>query len=135
MNTNHAMQCYNCRTNITPLWRRGENGKYLCNACGLYFKIHRMNRPHTMKSESFRHRQRMRKNDLYDDYQGQMMNKMRYEDREYGYQPIIDTICLFNENGCDDWCKVHCETTRYKRLMAHREKMAAEALIMLSRIQ
>ena len=32
--------CANCKTNTTTLWRRNQNGEPVCNACGLYFKLH-----------------------------------------------------------------------------------------------
>ena len=41
---NEATVCVNCSTTETPLWRRGQNGESLCNACGLYLKQHSRNR-------------------------------------------------------------------------------------------
>lgn len=44
--------CSNCRTTNTPSWRRGGNGKtLLCNACGLYQKLHNRSRPFSINSE------------------------------------------------------------------------------------
>ncbi|EEB17939.1 endothelial transcription factor GATA-2, putative, partial [Pediculus humanus corporis] len=43
--------CANCKTTTTTLWRRNQNGEPVCNACGLYYKLHNVNRPLTMKKE------------------------------------------------------------------------------------
>lgn len=37
--------CANCLTKETPLWRRVASGETVCNACGLYYKIHQAHRP------------------------------------------------------------------------------------------
>ncbi|XP_023227754.1 transcription factor GATA-3-like isoform X4 [Centruroides sculpturatus] len=50
--------CANCKTTTTTLWRRNQNGEPVCNACGLYFKLHNVNRPLTMKKEGIQTRNR-----------------------------------------------------------------------------
>ncbi|KAF3859797.1 hypothetical protein F7725_000052 [Dissostichus mawsoni] len=32
--------CTNCHTSTTTLWRRNADGEPVCNACGLYMKLH-----------------------------------------------------------------------------------------------
>ncbi|KAI7864137.1 hypothetical protein BDF14DRAFT_1998002 [Spinellus fusiger] len=51
-------QCTNCRTSTTPLWRRDVEGRPLCNACGLYLKLHNEKRPLSMKTNIIKKRQR-----------------------------------------------------------------------------
>ncbi|KAI9262743.1 hypothetical protein BY458DRAFT_411674, partial [Sporodiniella umbellata] len=36
--------CDNCQTSSTPFWREWES-QILCNACGLYLKLHNHHRP------------------------------------------------------------------------------------------
>ncbi|KAJ1921199.1 GATA type transcriptional activator of nitrogen-regulated proteins [Mycoemilia scoparia] len=50
--------CYNCGTDYTPLWRRDEEGHTICNACGLYYKLHNIHRPVSMKREVIKRRKR-----------------------------------------------------------------------------
>lgn len=50
--------CSNCTTTKTPLWRRDPDGKPLCNACGLFLKLHGVLRPPTMKNENIKRRNR-----------------------------------------------------------------------------
>lgn len=37
--------CANCQTTTTTLWRRNANGDPVCNACGLYYKLHNVSLP------------------------------------------------------------------------------------------
>ncbi|CAH8567705.1 unnamed protein product [Schistosoma rodhaini] len=50
--------CANCRTSHTTLWRRNQQGDSVCNACGLYYKLHHINRPLSMKKEVIQTRNR-----------------------------------------------------------------------------
>eukprot|EP00794_Sanderia_malayensis_P007239 gene7239-8047_t len=50
--------CSNCKTTETTLWRRDSEGKPVCNSCGLYYKLHKVNRPLAMKKNVIQKRNR-----------------------------------------------------------------------------
>ncbi|KAI8577778.1 hypothetical protein K450DRAFT_164677, partial [Umbelopsis ramanniana AG] len=57
--TNDSLVCANCQTTTTPLWRRDEANNTICNACGLYYKLHNVHRPVTMKRSTIKRRKRV----------------------------------------------------------------------------
>ncbi|KAI8390366.1 hypothetical protein BD560DRAFT_380739 [Blakeslea trispora] len=59
VNRHTALICANCRTTTTPLWRRDEAGNTICNACGLYYKLHNVHRPVSMKRSVIKRRKRI----------------------------------------------------------------------------
>lgn len=52
------IQCTNCATTTTPLWRRNPEGHSLCNACGLFLKLHGVVRPLSLKTDVIKKRNR-----------------------------------------------------------------------------
>lgn len=50
--------CANCGTSTTPLWRKDREGRIICNACGLYYKLHNSHRPVTMRMDAIKRRAR-----------------------------------------------------------------------------
>nr|CAA07052.1 nitrogen response regulator [Metarhizium anisopliae] len=50
--------CTNCFTQTTPLWRRNPEGQPLCNACGLFLKLHGVVRPLSLKTDVIKKRNR-----------------------------------------------------------------------------
>jgi len=53
-----SVSCTNCHTKTTPLWRRNPQGLPLCNACGLFLKLHGVVRPLSLKTDIIKKRQR-----------------------------------------------------------------------------
>ncbi|KAG0211360.1 putative electron transfer flavoprotein subunit [Mortierella sp. GBA30] len=52
------VECANCGQTQTPLWRKDAKGKSICNACGLYARLHHRDRPVTMRKTNIARRKR-----------------------------------------------------------------------------
>lgn len=63
-NRRSGVVCANCKTSTTTLWRRNNQGEPVCNACGLYYKLHNVNRPQSMKKDGIQTRKRKPKYSL-----------------------------------------------------------------------
>jgi len=50
--------CSNCGTSTTPLWRKDKDGHTVCNACGLFMKLHGSARPVKMRADVIKKRLR-----------------------------------------------------------------------------
>ncbi|KKK18555.1 GATA transcriptional activator AreA [Aspergillus rambellii] len=61
---NGPTTCTNCFTQTTPLWRRNPAGQPLCNACGLFLKLHGVVRPLSLKTDVIKKRNRNSANSL-----------------------------------------------------------------------
>ncbi|KAJ2353880.1 GATA type transcriptional activator of nitrogen-regulated proteins, partial [Coemansia sp. RSA 2618] len=51
-------RCFNCSAESTPLWRRDPEDNIICNACGLYYKLHAKPRPISMRRPAIKRRNR-----------------------------------------------------------------------------
>lgn len=85
LNTPNVPVCKNCLTSTTPLWRRDENGAVLCNACGLFLKLHGTARPISLKTNVIKSRNR--KNNSQNNSNSNNSNSI---DGNNGYQNSVN---------------------------------------------
>ncbi|CAG9584481.1 unnamed protein product [Danaus chrysippus] len=57
------LSCSNCGTHTTTIWRRDARGEMVCNACGLYYKLHGVPRPSAMRRDTIHTRRRRPRHD------------------------------------------------------------------------
>lgn len=87
---NKDMSCTNCGTLTTTIWRRNIRGEMVCNACGLYFKLHGVNRPHTMRRDTIHTRRRRPKGK-----EDKTTRRREFYLKYYDLDIIIIYLCFF----------------------------------------
>ncbi|CEI94994.1 Putative Siderophore regulation protein [Rhizopus microsporus] len=81
--------CANCHTTTTPLWRRNEAGLPICNACGLYFKLHNVHRPMTMKRSTIKRRKRVTAANLVTHKPPMVYQPLKSDDKREHLRPLL----------------------------------------------
>ncbi|XP_065163369.1 transcription factor GATA-3-like [Atheta coriaria] len=95
-NRRTGVECANCKTTKTTLWRRNNSGEPVCNSCGLYYKLHGVNRPLTMKKETIQTRKRKPKSNTQ---AGPSTTIQHHQQRLNGMNPNIGHHHQFNHPG------------------------------------
>jgi hypothetical protein len=88
------IQCVNCQQTKTPLWRKNERGESVCNACGLYSRLHHRDRPAKMRKTTIQRRRR----DCWTSEEDQQHQQPSYEQlqqqHDMGGQSMMSTFSL-----------------------------------------
>ncbi|XP_011296858.1 box A-binding factor isoform X2 [Fopius arisanus] len=99
-----GLSCSNCQTTVTSLWRRNTCGEPVCNACGLYFKLHSVNRPLSMKKDNIQTRKRKPK------------GAMKSSDTPLSNNGLTCAVTIKRNNNNNN---LKLETDNYDLRMAH----------------
>ncbi|XP_044728370.1 box A-binding factor-like isoform X2 [Chrysoperla carnea] len=92
-----GLLCTNCQTKDTSLWRRNSNGESVCNACGLYYKLHGINRPPAMRKDTIQTRKRKPKGSTKSE--GPTSKKIKKEDPIPTSKYTIDSYQMHHSNN------------------------------------
>ncbi|GJN80707.1 hypothetical protein PLIIFM63780_004235 [Purpureocillium lilacinum] len=87
--------CQNCTTSTTPLWRRDEFGSVLCNACGLFLKLHGRPRPISLKTDVIKSRNRVKT------IRPDLASKKKQQQQQQQQQQVHRPIALLHTNDAE----------------------------------
>jgi len=100
------MVCTVCQTRTSPLWRRGDKGEVLCNACGLYHKHHKKPRPISLANSSARSSRRTNhqnnenknQNQRYQNIYPNVMNRPNFPNFPTAIAPALTKVNATGSN-------------------------------------
>ncbi|CAO3617713.1 unnamed protein product [Mucor hiemalis] len=84
-----GQECANCHQTQTPLWRKNDRGEPVCNACGLYAKLHHRDRPAEMRKTTI---QRRRRDWNAEEEQSEEVDEQQVQQEEIEQQPNQDSM-------------------------------------------
>ncbi|KAI8889987.1 hypothetical protein K501DRAFT_282012 [Backusella circina FSU 941] len=96
--------CANCQATTTPLWRRDADGKTICNACGLYYKLHHVHRPATMMRTVIKRRKRtpsekLTRKDGFAVKKRQTNKAHQQQEKGFSPSPVVNRKLSFDDNS------------------------------------
>ncbi|KAL0093471.1 hypothetical protein F4703DRAFT_1730482 [Phycomyces blakesleeanus] len=124
--------CSNCKTNTTPLWRRDIEGQSLCNACGLYLKLHHEKRPLSMKTDIIKKRQRC---ENQNQQTGKKPSKKgRSESQEQDEEITLEiTTSVWQNNTIQQYSNPYIYSSNNKDKAPYRQKNNGRDELVISR--
>lgn len=113
------VQCVNCMQTQTPLWRKNAQGQPVCNACGLYAKLHQKARPAAMRKTKIQRRRR-------DWAAEQMQRQQQYASAAAASspQPIAPASALTSSKELDG-----LEDGRFRELLSRMNRAQMEGFL------
>jgi transcription elongation factor Elf1 len=91
---NQSEGCANCHQTQTPLWRKNEHGESVCNACGLYAKMHQKQRPQAMHHQKLQTRRRDWQQEEFDDSRFALLLARMNRDQMHGFLSMLERRCI-----------------------------------------
>ena len=107
VNKRAGTTCKNCHTPETTLWRRGPAGEPLCNACGLYQKLHGSRRPLNMKKDGIQTRNRRNKRGKKAKQASPQAEPIPTEQAEMYQQPTAEQQQMMFQPHLTQWANMH----------------------------
>ncbi|CCE61667.1 hypothetical protein TPHA_0A05930 [Tetrapisispora phaffii CBS 4417] len=95
------VQCANCKTFKTPLWRRDAQGNILCNACGLFQKLHGTMRPLSLKSDVIKRRKAKKGTKKHQQQLEQQQQQQKQQQQQQDRKKEFADNRLKNEKSTD----------------------------------
>ncbi|KAI8595465.1 GATA zinc finger-domain-containing protein, partial [Dissophora ornata] len=98
MTAKQGIQCFNCSQTQTPLWRKNDAGDPICNACGLYAKLHNRDRPVTMRKTKITRRRR--------DWGGNLAHRAYVEAQAMAINRFADVVGQMNAHQMNKFLSI-----------------------------